>query len=67
MAKRAGPRTHRDQARRLTEEEKIDILHFHKMYFRPCFIEEFTGIKACTVRKFLERYERGRQLSPRRG
>jgi hypothetical protein len=64
---RAGPRTHKDQARRLTEEEKIDILHFHKLYIRPCFIEEFTGIKAGTICKFLERSERSRQLSPRRG
>jgi hypothetical protein len=36
------------------------------MYIRPCFIEEFTGIKACTIYKFLERYERSRQLSPRK-
>jgi hypothetical protein len=64
---RARPRTHRDQARRLPEEENIDIFHFHKLYIRPCFIEEFAGIKACTICKFLERYEPSRQLSPRTG
>jgi hypothetical protein len=62
--KAGTPRTAGDQARRLAEQENVDILVDHKVQVRPCFIEAETGTKASTVCKFLARYERRHELSP---
>jgi hypothetical protein len=68
MGPKRGPPLHpRGPVTHLTEEQKIWILHEHRLGLKPADTAKRVGVPDSTVRHFLSSYQKTHKLFPRRG